>query len=199
MIEKWPDFKDRCIVRKNLAIQLLESETEYQIWAYEGPDKYECTISKLSPPESNQVDFEDNWKSKCNWATGVRSYPFASGDFDFLGDGMFDTCLAGQVKEIDYEFTEDLYVNGGMIVLEGSVLGDWIEVHVIHPVYGTVKTYIKKRYVPSSPAGSPSPVMEVKTPYAGFIPAGLKLRFKYHSTGIVPVKIGVNYDLHKAI
>lgn len=196
----WPQFK-ALLAKKGLTIQCDEDvwDDSYYIFALDQHLVYECRLLKSETPSADQVDFETNYKDLANFAIGFRAYPFASGDFDFKGDASFDTCTAGQNKDIDYAFAEQLYVNGGSIVLEGSVVGDWIEVNVIHPTYGAIKTYIKKRFVPAAPAGSATPMMEIETPYAGKIPAGLKLRLTYHSTGGTDVKIGINYDLHKPI
>lgn len=202
-IPLWATWKALCVTTKNLNNQYAESASGYSIvgpdsnginWLVEVP-------KKLADGSTNPdaTDFEDTVKAACNFAIGQRPYAFATGDFQFIGDAAYDVCTAGQTKDIDYTFAQTLYVNGGNIILEGSVLGDWIEVNVIHPVYGAIASYVVRRYVPSAPVGEPSPLMDIKTPYAGKIPAGLKLRLTYHSIGGVDVKIALNLDLHKAI
>lgn len=194
----WSEIKSTVAI-KNLTWQYDEVrwEDSYHIFAVDGPIVYETRVFKDEGEEC--TDFETNYKSLANWAIGTRNYAFATGDFDFAGDGVFDTCTASQTKTIDYTFSEDLYVNGGNIVLEGSVLGDWVEVHVNHPTYGNIKTYLKKRYVPASPVGQATPLLSINTAYAGKVLTGLRLRLIYHSTGSTDVKIAVNYDLHKPI
>jgi hypothetical protein len=196
------------IERKNLAWQFDESSKKYVVWARDGMERYESELWKdgegvvgldVQQNAADLADFEANHKAAANYAIGLRQYAFATGDFDFAGDVAEGTCQPGETIDLDYTFTEQLYITGGSLILSGSVAGDWIEVHVVHPVYGAVKTYLKKRFVPAAPDGQASPIMELKTPYAGLIPAGLKIRTIYHSTGQTAVKIGLNLDLHRAI
>jgi hypothetical protein len=197
-ISSWTEFKQICITQKNLNCQYGEHADSYDLY---GPDcgamLWCFTLPKTAG--SDLTDFEDNHKDNFNWAIGQRGYAFSTNDFTYVGNAVYGTCTAGQTVDIDFTLPETLYTNGGDIVLENSVLGDWVEVHVIHPVYGAIADYVKKRYVPASPAGHPTPVMAVHTPYAGKIPAGLKMRLTYHSTGGTDVKIGINYNLHKPL
>lgn len=199
-VASWDEFKATCITRKNLTCQYRDLGDRYDLFGPEaGTFLWFYTMLKSDPRSGEQADFEDNYEVNFNWAVGNRAYTFSTPDFDFCGDAVYDVCPAGETKEIDYEFTENLYINGGCVILSGSVVGDWLEVKVIHPVYGAIKTYVKKRYVPASPAGASSPVVEINTPYAGKIPAGLKLRMIFHSTGTEDVKIASNYSLHRPI
>lgn len=198
-LTSWESFKTICITQKNLSCQYQESDDSYQIY---GPDSGSIIWCSSIAKDGNedQIDFEQNYKSAFNWAIGQRSYAFATGDFDFIGDGAFFICAAGQSKFADYLFPEDLYIDGGNIVLEKSVIGDWVEVGIFLPnKQDPLKTYIRQRFVPAAPTGSPSPNLIIKTPYAAKIPRGLILRLTYHSTGQEDVKIGINYDLHRAI
>jgi hypothetical protein len=191
----WAAFRDLCFTNKNLNNQFTEDGLCYDIY---GPDA-NGLIWHVRFNKTDATEFEASYKALCNFAIGARGYAFSTNDFTYKGNGVYGVCIAGQTVDIDYTFTETLYTNGGDIVLENSVLGDWVEVHVIHPVYGAIADYVNKRYVPASPFGYPTPVMAVHTPYAGKIPASLKLRLTYHSTGATDVKIGVNYNLHLAI
>jgi hypothetical protein len=194
-VATWAEFRDLCFTLKNLNNQFTEDANCYDIY---GPDSNGLTWH-IRINKSDASEFEATYKALCNFAIGSRGYAFSTNDFEFRGDGVYGACAAGQATDLDYTMAEALYVDGGDVVLENSIVGDWLEVNVIHPVYGPIAPYIKKRYVPASPAGLGTPVMQVKTPYAGKIPAGLKLRLTYHSTGIVDVKAGVNYNLHKPL
>lgn len=196
-LPSWDAFKEICITRKNLNCQFTEDSQRYDFY---GPDSgdimWHASIMKSDPRNSDQVDFEDNHKVNFNWAIGLRSYPFATGDAEFSGDGASDTCEAGQPKSIDFypDGGGDRYINGGMLITEGAVFGDWLEAHVIHPQAGVVKTWVRKWFVPVST----SPLM-IQTPYAGKLLSGLGLRATYHSVGMSPVKWAINYLLHKPI
>jgi hypothetical protein len=199
MIERetveWEAFK-ALLAKKNPNHQHTETNTAYGVWFDDGHTQYFCGLIKGT---AEADEFVADYLESSGWAIGSRSYAFATGDFEFCGDGTFGTCTSGQTLSLDYMLPESLYLDGGVIVTEGAALGDWIEVVIVHPTYGVIKTYIVKRYVPASPAGHPTPLMEVKTPYAGLVPAGLKVRGIYHSTGGVDVKVGINLDLHRPI
>lgn len=205
----YQELKD-LVAKKNLAWQYFETASKYELFALDGVQKYEAVILKslenvvgADPVQeaANKADFEANYKSKANFAIGQRPYAFATGDFQFYGDGNFSECPAGGTVQVEYVFAENLYVNGGELYVLGSALGDWIKIEVVHPQAGVVATYVAKRYVPMAPAAGPSGYMKLATPYAAYISAGLKLRLTYNSTaagGAAP-KFAVNYDLHRAI
>jgi hypothetical protein len=194
----WASYK-ALLVAKNPNWQHDEGADSYLLFFEDGLVLYNFELPKTSPPSEDQLEWEADFKPRSNFAIGKRAYAFASGDFDFAGDAIEGVCPAGDPLVLDYVFTEALYITGGSIILGGSVVGDWIEAHVVHPVYGVVKTYVEKRFVPASPDGYPSPIMELKTPYAGMVPAGLALRLVFHSTGVAPVNVGLNLDLHRNI
>jgi len=216
---KFRDLK-ALVAKKNLTWQYGEDlSNAYLAYATDGFQRHEANVFKdvtkvsgLSATEVTEAvedlaDFEANIKPIANFAAGVRTNPFATPDFDYAGDAVYDVCPAGQATNLDYKLGEDLYIDGGVIVIEGSVMGDWVEAVVLDrdgtlpaPYTGaTLKVYIKKRYVPASPVGGSTPIMAIKTPYAGKILKDLVLRVVYHSTGSLDVKVGVNLDLHRQL
>lgn len=62
----WSEFKERCITKKQLNIQVYESTTEYSIWAVEGIDRYDCVIGKSDIPSADQIDYEQNYSPTAN-------------------------------------------------------------------------------------------------------------------------------------
>lgn len=193
----WEAFKEICIARKNLNCQFTEDDQRYDFF---GPDSsgimWHTSLLKSNPRSADQADFEDNHKASFNWAIGLRSYPFSTGDAEFSGEGASEVCEAGQSKTLDFfpDGGGDRYINGGMLVADGAAFGDWLEAHVIHPQAGIVKTWVNKWFVPPGQS-----YITIHTPYAGRLLSGLGLRAIYHSVGQAQVKWAINYLLHKPL
>jgi len=62
----WTEFKNLCIISKQLSYQYIEAFHGYKIFASEGGILWECTIVKEDPRNADQIDFEDNYKDNAN-------------------------------------------------------------------------------------------------------------------------------------
>jgi len=120
--------------------------------------------------------------------------------FDFAGNGVIGTATKNTATDIDFKITETngAFLNGGKLLLQDHIWGDWFEIQVIDidgVIYtaGTiVKNYIKKWYVHPNIDS-----LEIHAEYAGQVPKDLYLRCKYHSTSTTTdVKVAINYRLH---
>lgn len=121
-------------------------------------------------------------------------------DFDYSEQAVSGTATKNSTTDIDYKVTDAKhYINGGCILQQNAVWGDWLEAQIIDidNVLGlgantVLKHYIKKRYLhPSDHCAS------VNLPYAGEVPKDVYLRIKYHSVGIInDVNLKINYFLH---
>lgn len=212
------------VARKNLTWQYDETPDLYSVYAVDGIIKHEADLYKdptklsglsaqgLTDYQDDVTDFETNFKPNANWAAGIRSYPFSTPDFEFRGTGVSGTCAAGQTLDLDYQMPGKRYINGGLVLLDGSTIFDWMEFkamdlggiipvpyRVAFPQYPTLKHWVEKWFVPQVPAGGASPLLHLATPYAGLVDPGIVLRGVYHSTGATEVKVAVNYMLHEPI
>ena len=204
-LSTWTQFKNLCILTKNLNCQFTEDATRYDFY---GPDANNLTwhtsIMKSEPRNEDQIDFEDNHKTSFNWAIGNRPYPFSTSDFDYAGDGILSTVLSEwEDNHSDAWFKiEDsgLYMNGGeMFVYDGFVKGDWAEMAIVDrdgivlPPGTVIKSWIKKKSL------RPDGTCECDTPYAGNPPVGFYIRVRYHRVDSNNRTIAANFRLHKAI
>jgi len=62
----WPEFKQRCILDKELNYQYLEANNRYRIFACENGIEYCTYIAVEIPKNSEQIDFEVNYLSEAN-------------------------------------------------------------------------------------------------------------------------------------
>lgn len=208
-IPDWATWKALCVTTKNLNNQYVETDDNYSII---GPDANNINWivvlnKKLADGSTNPdaTDFETNVKPACNFAVGTRTYPFASSDFLFEGNGVSFTAAANGATASDFKISTagdpGLYINGGDLFTNGSKVGDYVQVQVVDVDnilgYGAgtvLNEWVSKWYV--DPKGGQS----VMTPYAGKIPGGLYLRLIYHNTNLATtVAVAVNYHLHKPI
>ena len=63
--KSWTDIKN-IITLKNLPLQFHDFGEEYYVWASENGDRYGVNIDKTTPRNTNQIDFEDNYKDDAN-------------------------------------------------------------------------------------------------------------------------------------
>lgn len=196
----WTDFKALCVVKKNLTLQYEESPTEYSIWAKEEQERYDCVIGKDSPPTVDQSDFESHYKTESNWAIGQRPYPFATGDFDYARDGVFEVVDSDDFDIWFKIWDSGLYMDGGFMYCgEGFVFGTWAEMSIMDrdgvyaPAGTELKKWVRKSYIAADGK------CEIRTPYAGNPPVNTWLRVRIHRAGTASFPVAVNFNLHKAI
>jgi len=61
----WAELKNLEQIKK-LGLQYIDEGTDYKIWISENGDTYQTFISKTDTPNSDQIDFETNYKSISN-------------------------------------------------------------------------------------------------------------------------------------
>lgn len=64
-LRSWSDIKD-LHVKKNIPIQYEDQDESYFVWFAECGDTYYCDIKKTTPKNTDQEDFEDNYKDGAN-------------------------------------------------------------------------------------------------------------------------------------
>ena len=187
------------VLAKKLAWQHDDSDTYYFIYALDSGVTYAYKLKKETPASADQTDWETNFMPQSNTAIGYRTFPFATGDFDFSGNGHFATVTAGTTQDIDLLVSEILWLSGGEIYTENAVMGDYVKFQIIDidDVLGggpnlVVNEWIKRWYI------TPNVLQRLSTPYAGEVPALLYMRAKYTSVGATDVKVVGNYYFHKA-
>jgi len=64
-IESWTDFKSLISIKSGV-MQYQTQGSDYVIWFMEGNIRYTHAISITSPANTDQTDFENNYKDDCN-------------------------------------------------------------------------------------------------------------------------------------
>lgn len=205
-VSSWNAFKQVCINTKNLNNQYEDRPDRYELF---GPDAngilWHTTILKENPRGADQIDFEDNYKINFNWAIGSRPYTFSTSDFIFGGNAILATCTKNATTNVDFQVPGGAgtykYINGAVAFTSNACFGDYASAVIIDKDnilgYGPdtiLSTYIDKWYV------NPDVQLDIATPYAGKILAGLYVRVSYTSVGLsADVGLAINYRLHTPI
>lgn len=146
--------------------------------------------------------------------------PFAKPDYRTKMDAVtawesFDETVAGGIKTIDFQITEERYATGGEIILKDAKEGDYISAEVydkdgvipepyrasLCEAHPSVATYITKRWLKPCATGEYGSVMIDTFPLNAKISAGLYLRVTYHVnvSEAGTRKCTINYNLTKKL
>jgi len=95
--------------------------------------------------------------------------------------GFMFTAAKGTDTDDDHSFGEDREIQGVIMEVADFVPGDYAELHIVMP--GDPEVVLNKfaETIYIKPSGKTSVVMQTSS----VIPAGIKLRFRYHSVGSV--------------
>lgn len=201
------------IAKKNLTWQYEDTPMVRRVFAYDGPLLLETKIFTGDPswPDgftderkaaelANLADFNVNHETASNWAIGERPYPFATGDFDFARDGVFDIVTSDEFDLWLKIWDTGLYLNGGFMYCGvGFSFGTWAEMAIVdkdgeyYPAGTVLKSWVRRSY----PA--PDGKCDVTTPYAGNPPVNTYLRVRVHRKDPVDFPVAINFNIHKAI
>lgn len=129
--------------------------------------------------------------------------------------GFSGLALAGQVSNIDYEVTEDRFINGIRIITKNHNFGDCINFQIVDKDYSFAGTLYPADHngTPWSVAAPTGVVLDefgsdwylaediqcqvdVNTPYPAKIQSGMTIRMQYKSTGTTDVEVRLNLYLH---
>jgi len=119
----------------------------------------------------------------------------------FRGASFTDTVSANSSKDIDYQITQERYINGGKLIVKNIGQDDKITFQVVDKdnVLGfgagvVLDEFIKDFYLPINES------LNVQLDYPAKIIAGLYLRLKYTNTNSIDAVVKCNLYLHwKAI
>jgi hypothetical protein len=131
----------------------------------------------------------------------TRNTVFADAtNFRFRGMAMDGIATKTTTTNIDFKLTEERYLNGGQMIVQNHVIGDYVKFQVIDKDnilgYGTnviLDEFISKWYLRDSNSQP-----EILLPYPARIIANLYIRIVYVSIGTVnDVNFYCNLYLHK--
>jgi hypothetical protein len=198
-------------------LQYVSLNGYYLVTASDGPLTLYCRIPISAEPlaESEQYDFERNYKQNCNKILSIER-PFADPLFRTKVNAceQIASISPGESSSVDFRMPEELYLYGGNIIIVNPQLGDFIQCSIydkdsvipeayrsaICENWPTVALYIVKQFV-EVPAEGTSVKDGLDTrPLIAKITAGLYLRLNYTATqsGIAR-QVAVNYNLLKKL
>jgi hypothetical protein len=187
----WSEIK-RLSNEKNLPVQWVEALGQVYVMVVDGAFNVHCILDyETTDYEEFVASYKTSTSRRVSTSTAALVNPE---DYRFRGTSTgWATCVAGQTTNIDItpSATEDRWVSGGILLTDNVVLGDTVSFSVVHPIVGVVETYVPSWSVLP---GLSQQKIEV---YPARIPAGLKLRVSYTSTGTSDASCSVNYYLHR--
>lgn len=127
---EWSSLKNLFSI-KNISLQYVEDVDNYYVHLFDGPAEFMSQIAKTDPKNTDQIDFETNYRANCNGRL-VDPSPFAKPEFRTKRSktsGLV-TIAPGESQNIDFLLTEELYTSGGALVFDGAELGDYVTASV---------------------------------------------------------------------
>jgi hypothetical protein len=209
-IIEWTDLKIE-ITNRNLLLQGEDENGSYYIRAKDDFILFKCEIEQTDPANSDQVDFETNYKPTWNAILehrnneglhriigsprpdGTKTYFTGSGDNGGLGSGnrfMIKMKATDTTpKHIDITMNENIFAYRGSVQFEGAPFGSYVEFSV---VVGEVEV---AKYVTKVPMLGDNYII-FQSQDVEMIPLGAKIRFRVTNAdgGLINGETGYNYD-----
>lgn len=114
--------------------------------------------------------------------------------------GFKDIASTNSTSNLDFKFTEQCWVSGGILLAQGTHWGDYICLQIIDKdnVLGYGANVVLNEYVSNFYMVSDSEFqLQIESPYIALIPANVYLRIKYTNVSIIdPVEVAFNLVTH---
>lgn len=133
----------------------------------------------------------------------VRKIDFTADKLVFNGVGVTGTATLGSTTNIDYLLPDDNLLQGVQAYTKTANFGDTVSLQILDTSTGAVSGTpyaVISQYVSNWRLRDDAQVqMDKQLEYPANLLAGMTLRAAYTSTGLLAVKVAVNYDLHKVL
>lgn len=215
----WASFKTTALTKKSLYLQYSESSTYYAVYASDGPFLWEYSLIKDGG--ADVLDFETNYKALANQKIGGADiFPFAIPTHRTKRNAVTGPatngstqCLINSITEIKFLLTQELFANGGCLVIKNAEFGDYVTAEVqdidgVIPVpyrpalceaWPLVSSYVEKEFIEF--IGGVYTIHKLDTkPLAAKIAPNLYLCLNYHTlnSGLTR-EVLINYYLNKKL
>jgi len=190
----WSIFKEYLGKKTGLSIQYVDNYVDqYELYIIDGSFIIQCNLSITDPKNSDQIDFENNFKSKSNKNNLINTSAFSSSDgFRARCFGYKGLVNFGVVSNIDMSFPDEIWINGIEIYTDKSFFGDNVDLNIVHPSTGQILDDFGSSWNLDKEGK-----IRVILNYPAKIPAGLIIRIVYESLGAENVNVLVNLYRHK--
>lgn len=202
----WTTIKNLSIT-KFINLQYIE-ELNYTIYLVDEGLSFYCVIFKETPANDDQVDFETNFKSKCNKKltsnsilTGVNEpngyRARLIGIYNQLVTAGVVTSLDWKIPQLTYQTVNKIsYFDGIHFFTKDSILGDTIKFQVVDKdnILGYGAGFIVEEFGDNFGV-IPNQLTEIKL-YKAKLITNLYIRLVYNSTGGVNVHVMCNIFRH---
>lgn len=186
--ESWEQFKN-IIEKKKINIQYQEKENEYNIFISEGNIIWSYLLFKTTPVNSDQEDFENNYKNNANQPIIIKasdSTPYVRVTEKTVGKylqlyGLEITCPNNQTSNYDIKWTVDLEFVGARAVDEKNLKGNYANMQLIDKdnILGYGAGFVLHEFGKNIPSALLYSGCNVETTTAATINKGLYIRIQY--------------------
>ena len=125
---EWSELKSFAIAR-NLSIQWILTNNTYFLWAIDGPVEISTQIryANPTPDNSDQFDFETNFKPKGNVTVKTKMIQELGADsFNIYPFGILFTAPLNKTTEYDYKIPFNVFLKGCAMLSSPGTIGDYI-------------------------------------------------------------------------
>jgi hypothetical protein len=183
----WSLFKAN--ITNKYALRYIDRENFYSIYYSD----FDSSIVKENPANSDQTDFETNYKPFANSSITEEVSPFGSkkiGTKSLLSraTGAAHPIASGS-NDLDFNVTYAVCKIDGLEIIGGE-LGDYANFKIVHPTYGTLGQFAFSNYI--APA-----FYSRYSKYDADLVSGLIIRIEYESVSAKTIYI--NYILHEVV
>lgn len=188
------EFKT-AVTTQTLRVKWVEIGSYYYLKGFDNLFELDYEIEITSPANSEQTDFETNYKDSWVLPNVVKSVvTFGNNEWPEI-TGFTFTCTFGINTTHEYQFIKAYQLQGANGYFENAAVGDYIELEVYDKdnVLGAgagfvLHKYVEKMYV------MPNTFFEFKDVDLAALPApNLYAKLIYHSTGLLNVKGLINF------
>ena len=201
----WKELKSFISSRK-ISLQYIEVENYYKIFAFDGLFSVSVELSKTIPPNNDQVDFENNWKTLDNVNKPVIqqvAITLSEDAFKISAEGFKFLANANTTTTFDYQLNQKFMFRGLSFLSNNAILGDYINVQLVDKdnVLGLgagiiLASPIKKGYI--MPTINSGPIYREDVSSSQIPIEGLYLRVNYTNASLLNnVDIYVNLFLYE--
>jgi len=145
----WTEFKNICNIIFYFNIQYIEDSNTYEIFVNDSFNQYVCYVDKITPPGSDQTDFETNFKGNANTFAVLSKAIYY--DPTTVGDQEIPVVAAVPGRKIRVlSFAVSTSIDGPIVFLRNGIGGTQISEMILKAISGSTMpvNYQRTSYYP---------------------------------------------------
>ena len=121
---------------------------------------------------------------------------FEKSKLNFAGKSVSATVNENETINADYTLTDDMLMNGGVLIVKEAKITDKVSLQIVHPTYGVVNEFVTDYRL----AEDQQVQFKLDLPYPSKLLTGLTIRCKYVASEEKGQRVfALNLLLHKVL